>query len=163
MAKQKLTKKYARRNSPLAERLVFHGATPNERGCVLWTGSKGRGGYGQMLWRGKMQKSHRMAWLAAYGPIPDGMCVCHRCDVRACINPAHLFLGTVSDNNADKALKERQSHMRGELCGTAKLTVAQVIEIRAATGALREIAGRFGVNDRAISMIRLRKRWGHVA
>ena len=82
-------------------------------GCWLWTGSKTgpgpytTGGYGTVYWRGEYLLAHRVMWELANGPIPEGMHVLHRCDVRNCVRPDHLFLGTHQDNMADMARKGR--------------------------------------------------------
>lgn len=93
---------------PRFEKFVF--PDPNS-GCWLWGGSEGTQGYGQFGVRvgGKsMPKlAHRVAWALYRGPIPDGICVLHRCDVRLCVNPDHLFLGSVPDNQRDMARKGR--------------------------------------------------------
>lgn len=77
--------------------------------CWTWTAGVEQDGYG-ILWRGKTYlRAHRVSWELAHGPIPEGMNVLHRCDVPACVNPAHLFLGTQQDNVADRHAKGRDA------------------------------------------------------
>lgn len=76
--------------------------------CWLWTGALKDNGYGQMGNRGQPNVlAHRLSWQFEYGPIPEGFCVCHKCDVRRCVRPEHLFLGTVRDNIHDMLKKGR--------------------------------------------------------
>lgn len=87
---------------------------PNS-GCWLWTGSYIRK-YGQLtcvrLFGPIPQYAHRASWVAFKGPIPDGLCVCHKCDTRGCVNPDHLWIGTQTDNLRDMRAKGR--HIAGE-------------------------------------------------
>ncbi len=75
-------------------------------GCWLWQGSLTPLGYGQFSYLGD-QRAHRASWRIFCGEIPSGMFVLHRCDVRNCVNPEHLFLGTQADNIRDKVAKGR--------------------------------------------------------
>jgi HNH endonuclease len=79
---------------------------PNS-GCLLWTGGYSTYGYGVIGYGGRTWQAHRLAWINVHGPIPLGALICHRCDVRGCINPDHLFLGTPSDNMVDMHEKRR--------------------------------------------------------
>lgn len=131
--------------------------------CWLWLASKLPSGYGFFGWRGRVRLAHRVAWELDTGQEPPPwLCVCHRCDNPACVNPAHLFLGTKADNAADRDAKGRQARQRGETNGKAKLTEAQVLAIRAAPGLLREIASDFGVTQQVISQIKRREIWRHL-
>ena len=133
-------------------------------GCWLWHGgTNGRPGYGVYMSEGAHRRSFRMA----LGPIPPGMQVCHRCDVRLCVNPAHLFLGTPADNSADMVAKGRSGVGRrpsvaGERNPRAKLTRAQVDQIRhrRASGESATSLGRaFGVTGGAIWFVCGGGRW----
>jgi hypothetical protein len=77
--------------------------------CWLWTGSQ-RNGYGSMTIDGQNVFVHRLSWTVNRGPVPNGLCVLHKCDVRNCVNPDHLFLGTYKDNAQDASRKGRQKN-----------------------------------------------------
>jgi hypothetical protein len=81
-------------------------------GCWLWTQSVKSYGYGQVQSRGVNYHAHRLAYALFVGPIPRGMFVCHVCDTPLCVNPAHLFLGTHSDNMRDARTKGRRPSRR---------------------------------------------------
>jgi len=84
-------------------------------GCWLWTGAL-VSGYGQKTENGKQQYTHRLSWELHRGHIPDGLYVLHRCDVRCCVNPDHLFLGTYSDNTLDAVAKGRWANSKKTHC-----------------------------------------------
>lgn len=141
-----------------------------ECGCWLWCGSNnGRGGYGQARFEGALIETHRVMWTIKNGQIPDGMDVLHRCDTPACLNPAHLFLGTHVDNMRDRFDKGRYPvgipANRGELNGMSKLTPASVRGIKALlAGGIRgcDLAEMFDVSRQAICDIKNGRSWSYI-
>ena len=140
-----------------------------ESGCWLWTDSTNSDGYGNIgiPENGKMRTkgAHRISYEIHKGEIPKGLHVCHRCDVRSCVNPAHLWIGTHQDNIDDREKKGRNKipDNRGENHGMSKLTKDKILEIRKAPGTHREIAESYGVTREAVTLIKNRKRWGHIS
>jgi hypothetical protein len=134
--------------------------------CWLWTKGKFKSGYGSFNLNGFPARAHRVSFMIYYGSeIPDGMNVCHKCDVPDCVNPNHLFLGTRSDNMRDKEKKGRGNHTRGEL-NHSKLKEEQVRAIRNefAKGGITKhsLAVKYGVADVCIRKIIKREKWAHV-
>lgn len=127
-------------------------------GCWLWQHGRDSHGYGNAWHGGKHHGAHRVSWELANGPIPDGLCVCHKCDTPACVNPDHLFLGTHKDNAQDRDRKGRAS--AGDGHPGAKLTWAKVAAIRADNRTQRIISEDYGVARSLISRIRTGKSWG---
>jgi len=135
--------------------------------CWDWTAACLPNGYGYFAAHGKMGYAHRYSWEMTHGPIPDGLHVLHHCDRRCCVNPAHLFLGTRSDNMRDMVSKGRagRESPHGEHSPNAKLTEANVREIRAAVaaGASRKaLARHFGVSAPTVRAVVEGKSWVHV-
>lgn len=135
-------------------------------GCWQWSRGKNRNGYGVVRGKSRQLKSHRVAYELSVGPIPDGMCVLHRCDNPACCRPDHLFLGTVDDNNKDKKSKGRGKVNKGERNGMSRLTDSDVLAIReryAAGGIFHsQLAAEYGVTSSLICNIIKGRRWSHV-
>lgn len=147
----------------------FEDKFTKSKGCWEWGASKVRGGYGQFNIAGRTQGAHRVAYQLYVGEIPAGMCVCHHCDNPGCVNPAHLFLGTIADNMHDCENKGRGigkgSGVSGEKHWKAKLTEAQIIKIRTmySEGARGvDLAKEFGVSRATISNIVCGRRWANL-
>jgi hypothetical protein len=131
--------------------------------CILWTGSMSDTGYGRICRRinGKQvsTRAHRVVWEKIHGPIPEGMCVCHKCDVRACVNPDHLFLGTKADNNHDMKQKGRYRILHGEDHPNHKITSNDAKTIRQSRASQRALSKRFGISKSEIGRIRKGLSW----
>lgn len=152
--------RYVGSDATLAERLSFGGWNITVTGCWEWAASRRPTGYGVLsIGQQRLEYAHRISWTVHRGPIPDGQFVCHSCDNPPCINPDHLFLGSVADNNTDMA--EKQRHAYGEINGRARLSNADVEQIRAelAAGALpAEIAARWHITRGYVYGIKARAR-----
>lgn len=131
-------------------------------GCWLWLGSVGTAGYPNFWLNGTNVGAHRYSLELNLGrPLLPGMAACHRCDVKRCVRPGHLFEGSYSDNERDKAAKGRQAI--GERQGLARLTEASVAAIRASSAPTRALAKQFGVGQATVVDVRRRRTWRHVA
>lgn len=128
-------------------------------GCWIWTAALGNSGYGHFWAYGRPNPAHRISYQLFVGPVDD-LHVLHRCDNRLCVNPDHLFLGTIQDNTVDMVSKNRQA--KGSRLGAAKLSENQIAAIRADTRSQRKIAADYGVSHTTIGQVKSRTLWRHV-
>lgn len=137
-----------------------------QTGCWLWRLRLDRDGYGRCKQSGRVWFTHRLSWTVANGPIQDGLCVCHRCDVRTCCNPDHLFLGTSTENNIDRDTKGRHVQLKGSGHGNARMVEHDVSIIKMLLGLgvkQHRLAALYGVSRQAITRIKSGGGWSHVA
>lgn len=127
-------------------------------GCWNWLGTTSNSGYGMLGVGGrknfKMKYAHRISYEKHFGEIPHGMYVCHTCDNKLCVNPAHLWLGTPKENTGDGIAKGRIKRII-----SSKLTPDQVLEIHASTERGYLLARKYGCSQSIVSQIRYGVRW----
>lgn len=131
-----------------------------DSGCWEWQAFCMPNGYGLFSIQGSNSLAHRVSYqlfVAAPDPMMDVM---HSCDNPKCVNPAHLSLGSRTDNMQDARKKGRSAI--GEKHGHSKLTAVQVLEIRDAAGQQREIAKAYAVSQATVSDIKVRRKWAHL-
>ena len=134
--------------------------------CWIWTATTKNGvknGYGQFRYNGKIVIAHRFSYAEKFGPIPDGMFVCHSCDMPSCVNPDHLFLGTDADNKADMYAKKR--NVFGEKHPNRIMDASTILAIRAAAKSGMSqtiIAEKYGTQRGRVSLIVNKKAWASI-
>lgn len=124
-------------------------------GCWTWIGNFTVSGYGRMMFDYVTYRAHRLSYLIHIGEIPEDMVICHKCDNKKCVNPEHLFVGTIQDNVKDCLKKGRTA--ANEKNGRCKLTNLQVKDIRKMKGSFYSIAKLYGVCGSTIARIKRRK------
>ena len=159
-AKEFATDRRATRGMSIAERLDYHAMPELNTGCWIWMLADDGGGYGLLQVKGKSLKAHRLQWERFNGPIPEGMRVCHHCDVRCCVNPDHLFLCTHRENMEDAARKGRIP--RGEKAVHSKLTADQARAILKDERSSRVIGLDYGISKTSVCDIKIGKNWKHI-
>jgi hypothetical protein len=126
---------------------------PNS-GCWLWTGGVASNGYGMFWLDGKVDTAPRQSYRMFCGEIVDDLHIMHKCDVKLCVNPDHLSLGTNAENTFDKQKKGRAAK---------KLTPAEVLKMRSmATLSKRKLAKQFDVDRRMVQFILRGRNWSHI-
>jgi hypothetical protein len=138
-------------------------------GCWEWTGARHANGYGHYsinrLGTHQNYKAHRFVYELLYGEIPGGLFVCHSCDNKLCVNPAHLWLGNNSDNILDAKAKGRLDDRRGELNTNSKLTPEIIRHIRTQydLGATQSsLSTKFNLSSSCVCNIVHRRAWQHL-
>lgn len=143
----------------------------NDMECWNWHGPKIKSGYGRVNFGNKSYGAHRFSYQYYISSIPEGMFVCHKCDNPCCVNPAHLFIGTIQDNNADCVNKGRHitfpnaKRPKGSKHALSKLTEKEVMQIKRyiAEGMKdSDIFSLFNVSLSAINHIRIKRTWKHL-
>lgn len=135
----------------------------DDNGCWIWQGPTYPGGYGRASVGGKDVRAHRYFYELEYGPIPEDLVACHKCDNPPCVNPAHIFLGTREENNMDRNNKNRQA--RGSAINTAKLCEIDIPMIRRAYKlgiTTKSLAKRYNVYESTIIRAVKYRTWKHI-
>lgn len=137
----------------------------DNNGCWIWQNSVTEAGYGTTILKGRLQGAHRASWKVFIGEIPEGMQVNHKCHVRKCINPEHLYLGSQKENIADAIKANRRNTARGKNISNAKLDEAKVEVIKkllAEGVACNAIAKIYEVSPSTIEAVHNGITWKHV-
>lgn len=152
-----------------AEHYLLQRVKKLDSGCWFFTGSKDKDGYGQChsTKYGKLlnvTRAHQMAYLIWVGKIVNNKVVCHTCDNPSCVNPKHLFLGSILENNIDKINKGRANSAKGQKNGSSKLTKQEVLEIKKLKGikTSTELSKIYNVGFGQICRIWRGVDWGHL-
>lgn len=130
--------------------------------CLSGHSSKSPAGYPTIQIRKRKWRMNRYIYFSIYGEIPEGLVVRHTCDNSKCINPNHLILGTIGDNNKDKAERGRNRDQRGGRNNMSKLTDADVVDIKNSTLTTKQLSDKYKVSKVQIWYIKSGKRWSHI-
>lgn len=136
----------------------------DKNGCWIWQGCKDKQGYGKIKVL-NYYLAHRLMWYLTYGNIPARYCVCHKCDVTSCINPEHLFLGTVYDNTHDCIEKGKMNRCIGSNKPNTNLTddlVKKIIKMKKDGYRCIDIEKSTGATKNQIQAIVHNRTWKHI-
>ena len=164
--------RWRRHGDPHYRMFVPHGEIPRisdvlarcqpvtESGCWIWTGGLyPKDSYGAWMCTGE-RLAHRVAYIAANGAIPDGLQILHICDVRECVNPAHLYAGTNRDNMNDMVRRRRAPH--GEESHKTTLTADQALAIKLSQESPIILSRKYGISRQTVYNIRTGKTWKYL-
>ena len=132
--------------------------------CWNWLAAVDKAGRGRFKWGGKTSYAPRFSWITHFGDIPEGLFVLHTCDNPSCVNPSHLFLGTLEDNNRDREAKGRGADVRGSKNPAAKITEAvaqQIVNLLNHGYSLKHIK-QLGYSWNCAQNIKYMKAWTHL-
>lgn len=121
----------------------------SDTGCWLWKAALKANGYGTFRMQDGMRYAHRVSYEMFKGPVPDRMYVCHSCDVRNCVNPDHLWLGTAAENQQDMAAKGRTKSPAKRLSDET----VSLIRASCMNATHKEVASQFGVTRSYVTRI----------
>jgi hypothetical protein len=160
---EQVSRKRGFENTPsLIERFEQRYIPEPNSGCWLWLGGVNpSNGYGRFYTNGNVVVSaHKFSFTFFIGPVPDGLILRHRCDIKTCVNPDHIIPGTYQDNSDDAV--ERNFVPSGEKHGMSLLTSDEVIAIFRAPGTIAEIARQFNISRMHAQRIKEKKVWRRV-
>ena len=156
---------YLRGCATVFEHFLRRGWTPDENGCWIWNAAPNQSGYGDINFRGRTYKAHRVSYEHFKGEIltADDL-VCHTCDVRLCVNPDHLWRGTISENNLDRDIKLRQSRGTGRPAAKLNEDLVRKIRLEYSLGNVSQktLAQRYGICESNMCNLLTRRAWRHV-
>ena len=156
-------------NSTTEQRFLAKLSKKKKNGCIEWKGwIHKHEGYGFLEINNEVISVHRYAYMLNSGrKIPKHLCVLHKCDNKICCNPKHLFLGTRTTNNKDRARKDRSFRQIGEISACAKFTNKEIKKIKKRLlipyhGICADIAREYNVSITTISKIKTNVNWKNI-
>jgi HNH endonuclease len=152
--------KAGRKSLPIRDRIEENIERITESGCWIWMRAVDEDGYGRIKVKNSNRGAHKRSYEEFVGPVPDGIFVCHRCDIPSCVNPHHLFLGTNRENLEDRDRKGRQA--RRESHGNSKLSnqlASEIRKLRSEGASLKDLSREFGLRVATVCMVAKGRIW----
>lgn len=150
----------AKQNLSLIDRFMQYVTYEPNSGCWLWTGYVNPKGYGRINIKRRLVLTHRFLFEREYGPVPDGLMLRHKCDVKCCVNPDHLELGTNRDN-VDDCLRRDGSGKKLNLKIVREIK-RELYETDSHYGQNARLSEKYGIHSTGISSIKFGVKWAHV-